>query len=98
MTKYLLLLYAAISVYIGYFANDTLYFIGDQLNECLLLFLVAYNTTGIAKTIAYTLLILATFELIDEIAGRNTQVYWNDYIALILAAIYLLWKTLKKKY
>lgn len=97
LTIAILLIYAAISVYIGFFADDRMYYIGAQLNECLLLLCIAINTIDFARTLAITLLILAMFEFVDEIAGRNTSVYWNDYLPITIAASYLLWKLLKKK-
>ena len=93
----LLVVFAAVSIYIGFWANDMAYFLGDQFNECVLLLIIAINTRELARTLSITLLILATFELIDEIAGRNTNVYFNDYVPIALAAIYLIWKFLKKK-
>ena len=97
LTTIALIIFAAVSIYIGFFANDVAYFLGAQFNECLLLLLVAANTYGFARTLAATLLILATFELIDEIAGRNTFGYLNDYVPIALAAIYLIWNYLRKK-
>lgn len=97
ITVGILILYALISVYIGHWANDAWYYLGAQFNECLLLLLIALNTNGFAKTLATTLLILATFELIDEIAGRNTNVYFNDYVPIAVATIYLIWMLLKRK-
>lgn len=97
ITTILLLIFAAISIYIGFFAETVAYFLGAQFNECLLLLLVAINVQGFARTLATTLLILATFELIDEIAGRNTSVYFNDYIPIAVATIYITWSFLKKK-
>lgn len=96
-TAILLVIYAAISIYIGHWASDAAYYLGAQFNECLLLLLLAMNTQGIAKTFATTLLILATFELIDEVAGRNTSFFSNDYLPVIAASIYLAWKFSKKK-
>lgn len=97
-TAILLFIFAAISVYIGHWASDAAYYLGAQFNECLLLLLLSINTQGIAKTFATTLLILATFELIDEIAGRNTSFFTNDYVPVITAIIFLAWKLSKKKY
>lgn len=97
ITVGILILYALISVYIGHWANDAWYYLGAQFNECLLLLLIALNTNGFAKTLATTLLILATFELIDEIAGRNTSFFSNDYLPVATALIFLAWKCLKKK-
>jgi hypothetical protein len=97
VTVVLLFIFAAISVYVGFFADSVAYFLGIQFNECILLLLVAINTTGFARTLAVTLLILATFELIDEIAGRNTFGYYNDYIPIASATIYLIWNYLRKK-
>lgn len=97
LTTTSLLIFAAVSIYIGFFANDVAYFLGAQFNECLLLLLVAINITGFARTLATTLLILAMFELIDEIAGRNTFGYLNDYIPIAFAATYLIWNYLRKK-
>lgn len=93
----ILVIYAVISVYIGFFADDTTYYAGAQLNECLLLLCIVINTSEFARILSTALLILATFELIDEIAGRNTSIYWNDYIPIIIAATYIAWKMLKKK-
>lgn len=97
VTVLLLLMYAIISVYIGHWASDACYYLGAQFNECLLLFLIALNASGFARTLAITLLILATFELIDEIAGRNTSFFHNDYLPVITASIFLAWTYLKKK-
>lgn len=96
-TTIALLIFAAISIYIGFFAGDVAYFLGAQFNECLLLLIIALNTLGWARRLSTTLLILATFELIDEIAGRNTFTYFNDYIPIAVATIYLIWSYLKRK-
>lgn len=97
VTISILIMYAVISLYIGHWASDACYYLGAQFNECLLLLLIAMNADGFAKTFAVTLLILATFELIDEIAGRNTSFFHNDYLPVLTATIYLAWKFLKKK-
>lgn len=97
LTIVLLIIFTCISIYIGFFAGDMAYFLGQQFNECVLLLIIAINTQAFARTLSITLLILASFELIDEVAGRNTNVYFNDYIPIAAAAIYLIWNYSKKK-
>lgn len=95
----ILITYVIISLYIGYFANDRLYYIGDQICECLLVTALVINlpVRTFTRHFAEAILVLCVFELIDELLNRNTEVFWNDYVGVILAAIYLLWRTLQKK-
>lgn len=92
----ILISYLIISLYIGLFANDRLYFIGEQLTHVLLLSLiVTLLNKGITKAIASGALMLVSFEFIDEILGNNTISYLNDYISYLLAIIVTIHLSLK---
>lgn len=91
-----LISYLIISLYIGLFASDRLYFIGEQLTHVLLLSLiVTLLNKGITKAVASGALMLVSFELIDELLDNNTIPYLNDYISYLLAVIVTIHLSLK---
>lgn len=99
-----LILYIVLSIYIGYFptGNEVYYFLA-QCNEALLSSIIVQSLKdGASKAIAMGLLILTSFEIIDEVLGKNTSIQINDYIGLILGAIttiyyYRKWNSSKAK-
>jgi hypothetical protein len=98
-----LIAYLMIGLYIGFYASDRLYFIGEQLMNVILMGLVVYLLPkSTAKALATGIFTMLFFEMVDEIAGRNTRYYFNDYISVLLAltiTVYLSlkWNNLKKK-
>lgn len=100
MTLILLIIYFAVSMYAGYFATDEQYFTLTQLNECIILYCLLLNVTGLVRAIAAMFLLLAAFELLDDLRHINTQLFIGDIFLNIIATSYLIirWQKLKTKY
>lgn len=97
-----LILFLLISIYAGFFAGDTGYFIADQIGDIILVALVAVLLPkGLAKAIAYGIVLVHSFELIDELMGNNLRLFYNDIVGYGLALILTIylhrkWNTSKK--
>lgn len=99
-----LLIYLALTVYMGFFAGDTGYFLAEQATHVILLSLiVSILNKGVAKAVAIGLLLLVCFELIDEVMGNNLRLFYNDFVGYGIAlftTIYLAkkWSNTKRTY
>lgn len=110
LVYFLIGLFVVIVTLIGfvYYDSSPIYFLGEQAKELCLLLALSIMSKRLQWQALYIILLtlsaLSFCELLDEINGRNTTIYSNDYILITIAgitAIYLLtkqWQKLKKKY
>lgn len=102
MISALLILYFAVGLYMGFYADDTSYFICEQFQAFILLgIIIVLLPKTTARAIAMGIFLMVFFEMVDELAGRNLRHYFNDYISILLAIavtvhLSLKWNRLKK--
>lgn len=101
MIRTLLILFWIVSLYSGYMVHDSeQFYVLNQFMGCLLLYALVLTTDKFDRIFASVTLLLAFFELVDELRNINTELFIADIIIDLIAIIYLLvqWRKSGMKY
>lgn len=98
-TYILLWVFAVVSIATGLIVHtdlpDSTYYIGEQLSEILLLYvLYTFIPNKNIRVLLKGLLFLSFSEMIDEVSGKNLSFRVNDYV-LAFVVLYIVYKTVK---
>lgn len=93
MTRVLLIIACLITLGNDYFTHDwTTWLIISRFVGCMFLYVLCLNLQGWDLTFAGTVLLLAFFELLDELRGVNIQLAVTDAFIDLIAVLYLVKK------
>lgn len=93
ITRVLLVIACAIALLNDYLIHDwTQWLIISRFVGCMFIYVLCLNLKGFDLALSGTILLLAFFELLDELRGVNTQVFIGDIFLDLIAVIYLIKK------
>lgn len=96
MTRALLIIACLIALFNDYFIHDwTQWLIISRFVGCIFIYVLCLNLKGWDLALSGTILLLAFFELLDELRGVHVQLAVTDAFIDLIAVLYLIrekWK------